>query len=64
MVPAKHEHTVTLAAVENGAHHRCDRNVMPAVVLGPLRRQHDLIVSDLGPRQRADFLAAATGQDQ
>ena len=63
-VPTKHERVVTLAAIEDGAHGPYDRNAMFAVVLGPLRRQYNLIASNLGPTQRTDFVAAAAGQDQ
>ena len=61
-VSAKHERPITFAAIENGAYSRYDRNAMPAVVLGSLRRQYNLIASDLGPTQRADFVATAAGQ--
>ena len=61
-VPAKHEWPITLAAIEYGAYSRYDRDAMAAVVLGSLRRQYNLIASDLGPAQRADFVATAAGQ--
>ena len=63
-VPAKHERAVTFAAVENSARCRYERNAMLPVVLGSPWRQYNSIAYDLAPGKPANFVAAATGQDQ